>query len=1142
MKKTLSVLVLATAALWAATARPMALQLTSGDTALLFGGIDAEGGIGDWYVSNGVVQAIIDNVGKAQDLVPLLGASAPPIQSEINLTGGTIIDLGRVGQDDDQLTQMFTVGGLSTSNFFLYDTIGAPSSNTIRVSGVILFPPTSTRQNPCLTVVTDYTATGSDPFLTVTSTATNNCGVNLSGFGGMLDVFIWTLRGLIPFSGGGAPPLGGFGFDHPVLDLSNPILSLETPSFMAAPGQVRPADGVIDPANNTTSGEVSYGLVGVQVQVDPDGPGGSPPTVRPANSLFGVSSTLVSALGRLPVSGGVPAGGTLTYIRRLYVGTRNDVRSTANGMISELATRIPFSTGTISGNVDATDTANVEASILITRVGRCQANPSTPCKSTDDCGGGACNDPVPTPGQGVNSAMSHVRTDATGVFSGVVLPRGDYELRVSAAERDDVVVSPVVVGAGNTAVTIPPLGARGTVRFTVREKTSGTPLMPGKLTFKGLSPTPDPRFHKDLSALLGGQDILPETFGGTQTGTTGDAAGQGNVVYTASGSGDIQVRPGTYDVYASRGMEYSVALKRIQVTSGGMATVDVQLKRVIAPANAISADFHVHSGRSLDASAPLRDRVKAFAAEGVEVMVSTDHDKHVDYAPIISSLGLSSRIRSIIGNEMTGSVPNPPAFPNSIGHINAWPLPLNKNAARDGAIEDEYVAPNWVFKRLRDQGAEVIQYNHPRAGVSGLTTIGFFNNIGCNRCANSIDTPCNVDTDCPAAPPPQDCTCVGYQPDRPITMAPNDILLDDGVVGPGSPANPDGTTNLDFDVLEIANGAKDSDFKALRGVRRDWLSLLNQGVFKPGTGVSDSHRITVEHAGWARTYVLGAGDDPAALDVAAFDAHVKAGNMVIAAGPYIEFTVSPPRGTQGGIGQLVSSSNGKVTLRIGVKSAAWIPVEEVRVIANGFVVAAFDSTTKPAVRPVPSDFQSTTDTVRFSAELAMTVAADTYFIVEAGPKLPSDIDTLPVPPPIVDIIEPDVIPIAITNPIFVDRNGNGVFDPPGLLVTMAGNAPAKPLGVARAGWAGIWDRVRHGLERLASHLEGEVVAKGMPGEMTGISREDKAKAAKKGEYFPLYEFSIPREAVEQLQRAQEPVEPGGAGQGPQERPAPHEGK
>ena len=51
-----------------------------------------------------------------------------------------------LGQDDDQLTQMFTVGGLSTSNFFLYDTISAPSSNTIRVSGVILFPPTGGRR------------------------------------------------------------------------------------------------------------------------------------------------------------------------------------------------------------------------------------------------------------------------------------------------------------------------------------------------------------------------------------------------------------------------------------------------------------------------------------------------------------------------------------------------------------------------------------------------------------------------------------------------------------------------------------------------------------------------------------------------------------------------------------------------------------------------------------------------------------------------------------------------------------------------------------------------------------------------------------------------------------------------------------
>ena len=1136
MKIAAGALLLTTVVLWGGPAEPTALQLTSGNTALLFGGTDAEGGIGDWYVSNGVVEAIIDNVGTAQDLVPLLGAGAPPIQSEINFTGGTFIDLGRVGENDDQLPQMFTVGGLSTSNFLLYDTIGAVGSDTIRVSGTILFPPTSTRQNPCLTVVTDYTAAGSNPFLTVTSTATNGCGANLANFGGFLDVFIWTLRGLIPFSGGGAPPPGGKGFNHPVLNLANPLLAVELPTFMAAPGLVVPADGIMDTANNTTSGEVSYGLLGVEVAVDPDGPGGSAPTVTPVDSLFGVSSTLVTALGNFPVSDGTPAGGTLTYTRRLYVGTHNDVRSAANGMIGALASRIPFSTGTISGNVDAADAANVEATILITRIGRCQANSSLSCKTNAACGSsGPCADPVPTPGQAVNSALSQVRTDAFGAFSGVVLPQGDYELRVSSAERDDVVVSPVVVGSGNTAVTIPPLSARGTVVFTVREKTKGTPLIPAKLTFKGVSPTLDPGFHKDLSATLGGQDILPETFGGTQSGTTGDAAGQGNVVYTASGSGGIQLRPGTYDVYASRGMEYSVARKQIQVASGGVATGDFELKRVVQTPNAVSADFHVHSGRSLDASAPLRDRVKAFAAEGVEVMVSSDHDKHVDYAPIISTLGLSSRMRSIIGNEMTGSVPNPPAFPNSIGHINAWPLPLNKDEARDGAIQDEFVAPNFVFKRLRDQGAEVIQYNHPRAGVSGLTSIGIFNNIGCNRCANSIDAPCNVDTDCPASPPPQDCTCVGYQPDRPISMAPNEILLDDGVQGPGSPANPDGLTNLDFDVMEVANGAKDSDFKALRQMRRDWLSLLSQGIFKPASGVSDSHRITVEHAGWARTYVVGVGDDPAALNVTAFDAQVRAGSMVVAAGPYIEFTVRPQKGAVGGLGQLVNGSpNGKVTLRIGVRSAAWVPVEEVRVIANGFVVAAFDSTTTPAVRPVPSDFQSTVDTVRFSAELSMTVAADTYFIVEAGPKIPSNINTRPVPPPIVDIIEPDVVPIAITNPIFVDRNGNGVFEPPGLPVMMAGNTLGEQPVLAGSG--GIWERLWQGLGRLASRLRGEAVAEQAPGQMTGVSKEEKAEAIKKGEYFPLHEFSIPPDVVEQARRAAEAAQQATPQGGPKSPP------
>src|SRR5262245_90453 len=160
-------------------------QIGTADTGLLIGGADAEGGIGDWYVSNGVVEAIIDDAGPAPDLPGIVPPEdVPPINSSAAPTGGNLIDLGVVGTPgDDQLSQMFTVGGLSTSNFVLYDTVTAPSPGVVRAAGALLFSP-STRENPCLTLTTDYSALGSDPFLTIVTTATNQCAGTVTGFTG----------------------------------------------------------------------------------------------------------------------------------------------------------------------------------------------------------------------------------------------------------------------------------------------------------------------------------------------------------------------------------------------------------------------------------------------------------------------------------------------------------------------------------------------------------------------------------------------------------------------------------------------------------------------------------------------------------------------------------------------------------------------------------------------------------------------------------------------------------------------------------------------------------------------------------------------------------------------------------------------
>jgi hypothetical protein len=68
----------------------------------------------------------------------------------------------------------------------------------------------------------------------------------------------------------------------------------------------------------------------------------------------------------------------------------------------------------------------------------------------------------------------------------------------------------VQVQGTDTALAIPDLSARGTLAFEVREKRSGKPFVPAKVVVKGVGGTPDPRFAKDLSATLGGQDVLPE--------------------------------------------------------------------------------------------------------------------------------------------------------------------------------------------------------------------------------------------------------------------------------------------------------------------------------------------------------------------------------------------------------------------------------------------------------------------------------------------------------------------------------------------------------------------------------------------------------------------------------------------------------
>jgi len=159
-----------------------------------------------------------------------------------------------------------------------------------------------------------------------------------------------------------------------------------------------------------------------------------------------------------------------------------------------------------------------------------------------------------------------------------------------------------------------------------------------------------------------------------------------------------------------------------------------------------------------------------------------------------------------------------------------------------------------------------------------------------------------------------------------------------------------------------------------------------------------------------------------------------------------------------------------------VSAAPWVPLEEVRFVVSGKVVKTIDGAQvqKPA-DPFAAAWVSRYDGLVQLSELLAGVSGDAWIVVEAGGKLPlagdlggglnGEADGIPdttdnngdgvvdrqdvspstassgpmVRPPLpTDRDDPAYHysaitgsrPMAFTNPFFLDRNGNGVFDAP----------------------------------------------------------------------------------------------------------------
>ena len=455
----------------------------------------------------------------------------------------------------------------------------------------------------------------------------------------------------------------------------------------------------------------------------------------------------------------------------------------------------------------------------------------------------------------------------------------------------------------------------------------------------------------------------------------------------------IDLPPGRYELFASAGLFASMQKASIDVFGGESTNVSLSLLRLGQPAGTLNADFHVHGAASFDSTIPDEDRVKAFMAAGIDVIVATDHDAVWDYAAAIEALDAKERLQLVTGTETTGQIlfkMNPSVyFPQVIGHWNFWPLPFDPQAPRHGAPWDELVEPGALIGRAAERGYDVdngvMQLNHPWGNLEFARDLGFPRAIGIRL---NEEVPRFFD---------------GTGPSLFFRTPPGSAF-----------------SNADFHAQEIMNSTNNEQMQSMRAL---WFWQLNQGIVRAGTANSDSHSLTDSVVGTPRNLVRTSVTREN-FDVNIFNADVRAGHMIGTNGPIIDATIEAvSSGSSHRPGFALVPVDADAKLRVRVSGPAWVPVREVRIIVNGAQMLTFTQDDLAQ----PDDPFSAVDIVRFNGTIDLSGLLpggqkDTWILVEAGDPLPlvGDLDCDGVPD------TSDNNSDLVVDFRDVDRNGDGL--------------------------------------------------------------------------------------------------------------------
>jgi hypothetical protein len=450
--------------------------------------------------------------------------------------------------------------------------------------------------------------------------------------------------------------------------------------------------------------------------------------------------------------------------------------------------------------------------------------------------------------------------------------------------------------------------------------------------------------------------------------------------FAVDGRAAFHLEPGRYTLVAVRSFLDHIDAQEVLLEAG-----TTELAFAVPPAvplpGWIVADLHTHTGRSNDSYIPDLLRLRSYQCAGLDLVVVSDHNRVSDLAGALEAMPWFTP-HLVTGVEARVGVDK------AIGHVNAFPVSTEAELPAPGddvgAFIDAY--------RAIEPGA-LLQLDHPRG-------IQFRIDEATSTKAHAL------------------FTHKGYKRRLAPGQGSNAWMTE---AQPGS-----GTTPLDFDALEIINRFS---YDVWLRVRRDWFALMNHGHFLTGTGNSDSHALLVGQVGVPINLVQVGEPGPEGLEAAFLDG-VRQGRVLVSTGPVVRLTVTAG-GQQAGPGELLSAP--AATAHITVRAAPWVPVNQVRLVVDGEVVQ-LDKVVDAPRQPDGS--------LLLHRSWPLPAAAhDSWVLAEAGWPVGVKRRQAPRVPGLYAKIAHGAAPIGFTNPVILDRDGNGRFDPAPVAVEEPAPAP-----------------------------------------------------------------------------------------------------